>query len=202
MLHPGHRAAEQRRGERKLGAIARYPKHCLLRRAPRREFGMPYGGAIGAIRHMVEFGAALFVGRDCPRRVRDIDECHHVVVDVAADGGDARLVEHDRRRFLALFDFVFELLDLRERIDLMHRRVVVREHHMTALADRHHQRHEHLVALVDHRFVRNIRRRGQRGVLRRETHDGVCGGVAVCVGYDNVHRRGDGCAMHADDSQY
>src|SRR6185437_1959928 len=69
MLHAGHRAAEQRCGHRKPRAASRHLENGLRRRAPRREPGMPDAGAIGAVRHMVEFGVAVFIGGHGPRRV-------------------------------------------------------------------------------------------------------------------------------------
>src|SRR5205807_10167489 len=113
---------------------------------------MPNGAAVASRRKFAERGRAGAIRLRREGSVGDVYIRDHAVVDVAADRGDTRLVELDWRRLLPFVDLEGELLDRRERIDLMHGHIVVGEDHMAASADHGDKRQERFVPLIDERL--------------------------------------------------
>ena len=151
---------------------------------------MPHGGDIAADADSRQDSLTGGIGDFGPGRVRDMDIGGHVVVDIAADRRRTRLVEDDGLGPLAGILQQLERANRCERVDMVANGVVVVEDDGTPGADRHHRRHEGLVALIDRRGVGlgcRWRHRGTGG--RGDGHHRVGQRIPSLIGYHRRHRR-------------
>src|SRR3569832_680505 len=147
--HAWHRASGNRHRECELCAVAADRYDLWRRLLSYAQLRVPYDSAVHALGYVEKFGMAACDGHSRKGCFRHVDKRDHVVVDIAADGGGARRIEHDRFGKLAFADLELKLLDRRERIDLMRRHVVVREGDGPPFAHHDNQRQERLVTLID-----------------------------------------------------
>ena len=103
---------------------------------------------VTACRKVREGSVPIGTRKHGPAIIRDIDIGDHVIVNVAADGGNASLGKMNAGRCTAMLKRELELLDRRERIDLMHGAIIVREFDASIAGQQSDERHEGFGALI------------------------------------------------------
>ena len=203
-----HRRHRRRRSQADREARASLAGADALLKAPagRAQIRVPDGQSPWCIGRIGERGDTLGVGARSPGAIGDDDKGAHLVVNIAAERDDSRLVEMDRARLVLGEQLELEPFRRRAGVNVMLGRIEIRKGYIRADRDNGQEWVKLDVLLRNDEAAAGARRTG-RIASRVERHNRVANGMSR--GVDHPHRErgrtqwsGQAHARHNDKSTH